>query len=86
VLKGEPFDLLLVDHIKALGKTEWLTQKVHQTNPELAIVLFNVLKSDRGISKLAEIDLLIPKPLHVGEFYRAISQLISTGKAPQVPA
>ncbi len=86
-LKSETFDLLLVDHHKSMGKTAWLTRKVLKTNPALAIVVFNVTKSDKAhMSKSPDIDLLIPKPLHVGGFYKAISQLISTGKAPQEPA
>jgi len=84
VLKSELFDLLLVDHHKSMAKTEWLIRKVRQTNPELAIVLFNVSKSDKpDISKTPGIDLLVPKPIHVGGFYSSISRLISEGKTSQ---
>ena len=47
-LKAESFDLLLVDRNKSLLETPWLTRKVHQTNPELAIALFNVPKRDNA--------------------------------------
>ena len=83
-LKSQPFDLLLVDHHKSMAKTEWLIRKVRQTNPELAIVLFNVSKSDKpDISKTPGIDLFVPKPIHVGGFYSSISRLISEGKTSQ---
>ncbi|MCG6881851.1 MAG: PAS domain S-box protein [Deltaproteobacteria bacterium] len=85
-LKAEPFDLFLVDRDKSLLETSWLTRKVHQTNPELAIALFNVSKRDNAhISNTPGIDLLIPKPLHVGGFYASISQLISEGRVSQDP-
>ncbi len=82
-LKSETFDLLLMDHHKSIAKTAWLTQKVRQSNSELAIVLFNVSKSDKSnISKTPGIDLFVPKPLHIAEFFSRISRLISEGKAP----
>lgn len=85
-LKAESFDLFLVDRNKSLLETSWLTRKVHQTNPKLAIALFNVSKRDNAdISNTPGIDLLIPKPLHVGEFYASISQLISEGRVSQDP-
>jgi len=81
-LKGEPFDLLLVNHTKSTAQTAWLTQKVHQTNPELGIVLFNVSKADEAdMLKTSGIDLVVPKPLHMAEFFSRISLLISEGKA-----
>ena len=80
-LKTESFDLLLVDRNKSLLETSWLTRKVHQTNPELAIALFNVPKRDNAHLKATPgIDLSIPKPLHVEKFYARISQLIWEGR------
>ena len=79
-LKAETFDLFLVDRNKSLSETSWLTRKVHQTSPELAIALFNVSKKNNAdLKNTPGIDLLIPKPLYVEEFYASISQLISKG-------
>ena len=80
-LKAESFDLFLVDRNKSLLETPWLIRKVRQTNPELAIALFNVSKKDNAdLKNTPGIDLLIPKPLHVEEFYASISRLIWEGR------
>ncbi|EFK06905.1 PAS domain S-box protein [delta proteobacterium NaphS2] len=79
-LKAETFDLFLLDRNKSLSETSWLTRKVHQTSPELAIALFNVSRRNSAdLKNTPGIDLLIPKPLHVEEFYANITQLISKG-------
>ena len=81
-LKGDPFDLLLVDQSKDPANTPWLIQKVRHTHPDLPIALFNATDvHDSGLPP--GVDLVIPKPLHVGSFYSDISRLLAEGKTSQ---
>ncbi len=83
-LKGNPFDLLLVDQSKDPENTAWLTQKVRHTHPDLPIALFNAPNTHGApLSRPPGVDLVIPKPLHVGSFYSNISRLLAEGKASQ---
>jgi len=81
ILKGNPFDLLLIDQNKNHDKTAWLISKVRQTNPGLPIALFNVSNSDNiEFSGNPELDLVMTRPLHLGRFYSAISRLMTEGR------
>ena len=83
-LKGDPFDLLLVDQNKRLANTPWLIQKIRHTHPVLPIALFNAPNTDGAeASPPPGVDLVIPRPLHVGSFYSDISRLLIEGKASQ---
>ena len=83
-LKGNPFDLLLVDQSKDPANAPWLTQKVRHTHPDLPIALFNAPNTHgTELSRPPGVDLVIPKPLHVGSFYSNISRLLAEGKASQ---
>ena len=84
-LKGDPFDLLLVDQNKSLANTVWLIQKVRHTHPDLPIALFNEPNTDGvALSQPSGVDLVIPRPLHVGSFYSNISRLLAEGKVPPI--
>jgi PAS domain S-box-containing protein len=83
-LKGDPFDLLLVDQKKS-PNTPWLTQKVRHTHPDLPVALFNVPNNEGGkLLRSSGVDLVIPRPLHVGSFYSNISRLLAEGKVSPV--
>jgi PAS domain S-box-containing protein len=82
-LKGNPFDLLLVDQSKGPANTEWLIQKIRHTHPVIPIALFNGPNTDGvALSRPSGVDLVIPRPLHVGSFYSNISRLLAEGKVP----
>ncbi len=81
-LKGGPFHLMLVDQSKNPEKTAWLIGKVCHTHPDLPIALFNASNSDDAErSKPPGADLIIPRPLHLGQFYSSIYRLMTEGKA-----
>ena len=81
-LKGDSFDLLLVDHWKSGSKTPWLVSKVRQTNPDMAIVLFNVSKSDgTGSLRTSGVDLALTKPLHLERLYSSISRILTAPRS-----
>jgi len=81
-LKGGPFRLLLIDQSKSPEKTAWLIRKVRHTHPDLPIALLNASNSDDAeLSPPPGADLVIPKPLHLGQFYSSISRLMTEGKA-----
>ena len=84
-LKGDPFDLLLVDQDKSLENTPWLIQKIRHTHPDLPIALFNA-PNTHGVtlSRPSGVNLVIPRPLHVGSFYSNISRLLAEGKASPI--
>ncbi len=80
-LKGAPFDLLLVDQSNGPANTAWLIQKIRHTHPVMPIALFNGPNTDGAeASPPPGVDLVIPKPLHVGPFYSDITRLLAEGK------
>lgn len=82
ILKGNPFDLLLLDQSKSPSDTQWLTQKIRHTHPDLPIALFNAHNIQGAqFSQPPGVDLVIPRPLHVGPFYSNITRLLTEGKA-----
>jgi len=82
-LKGNPFDLLLVDQSKGPANTAWLIQKIRHTHPLIPIALFNGSNTHGApLSLPPGVDLVIPRPLHVGSFYSNISRLLAEGKVP----
>ncbi len=81
-LKGGPFHLMLIDQSINPEKTAWLIGKVRRTHPDLPIALFNASNGDDAeLSKLPGPDLVIPRPLHLGQFYSSIYRLMTEGKA-----
>jgi hypothetical protein len=84
-LRGDPFDLLLVDHNKEhVQKQNGLISKSSSNHfPELKIVLFNVSKSDQAgiFENFPGIDLLFPSPFMWEVFIHASFSLMSKGKA-----
>lgn len=81
-LKSGPFHLMLVEQSKNSEKTAWLIRKVRHTHPDLPIALFNASNGDNAeVSKLPGPDLVIPRPLHLGQFYSSIYHLMTEGKA-----
>jgi len=79
-LKGGPFHLMLIDQSINPEKTAWLIGKVRRTHPDLPIALFNASNGDDAeLSKLPGPDLVIPRPLHLGQFYSSIYRLMTEG-------
>ena len=84
-LKDNPFDLLLIDQSKSFANTAWLIQKVRHADPDIPIALFNVPNThDAELSPPPGVNLIIPRPLHVGPFYSNISRLLAEGDASRI--
>jgi PAS domain S-box-containing protein len=83
-LKGGPFHLILIDQSQSPEKTAWLIGKVRHTHPDLPVALFNASNGeDAEGSEPPGADLVIPRPLHLGQFYASIYRLMTEGKAPR---
>ena len=81
-LRGEPFDLLLVDQNKRIENTPWLIQKIRRMHPDLPIALFNTPDTHNALASRSNwVNLVIPRPLHVESFFSNISRLLAKESA-----
>ncbi len=80
-LTNDSFDLLLLDHDKNPSRIKWFIGKARHSQPDTPIALFNAPKPGApGMSRNRQIDLILPKPIHVEQSYKRIARLIRENK------